>query len=89
MKVRKIPTRLCVGCKESYPKRDLMRIVKNKEGNIFFDTTGKQAGRGAYICKNKECFQKAIKNQGFDKAFKEKVAISLLEKVEDEIFSDS
>ena len=51
MKTKKIPMRMCLGCGEMKPKRELIRVVKSKEGDISLDLTGKKSGRGAYICK--------------------------------------
>ncbi|WP_138158940.1 RNase P modulator RnpM [Peptoniphilus catoniae] len=68
-KIRKIPMRKCLGCGESKPKKDLIRVVKNKENEIFLDTTGKKNGRGAYICFDKECLEKAIKSKAFNRSF--------------------
>ena len=53
---KKIPVRQCIGCREKKPKKELVRIVKDKEQNIFLDRTGKANGRGAYICDSAECF---------------------------------
>ena len=50
MKTKKIPMRMCLGCGEMKPKRELIRVVKSKEGDISLDLTGKKSGRGAYIC---------------------------------------
>ena len=58
MKTKKIPMRMCLGCGEMKPKRELIRVVKSKEGDISLDLTGKKSGRGAYICKSVECFGK-------------------------------
>jgi len=69
MKKRKIPQRVCLGCGETKNKRDLIRVVKSPEGEISLDLTGKKSGRGAYICNNPECLQKAIKARKFEKAF--------------------
>ena len=66
MKTKKIPLRMCLGCGEMKPKRDLIRVVKNKDGELFLDLTGKQNGRGAYICKSEECFLKAKKTRRFE-----------------------
>ena len=76
---RKIPMRRCIGCGESKEKRELIRIVRTKEGRIFTDATGKANGRGAYVCKNKACLEKAVKNKGLDRAFKEKVSADAYE----------
>ena len=61
MSTKKIPLRQCIGCIEMKPKKELIRVVKNKEGEISLDLIGKAAGRGAYLCNNPECLKKAIK----------------------------
>ncbi|WP_055079184.1 RNase P modulator RnpM [Lagierella massiliensis] len=63
MKTKKIPMRKCVACGQNKPKGEMLRIVKNKEEGIVIDTTGKKNGRGAYICKDLECLEKAKKNK--------------------------
>ncbi|RVU54175.1 RNase P modulator RnpM [Anaerosphaera multitolerans] len=68
-KIKKVPMRKCIGCGTNKPKKDLIRIVKNKEGEIFLDKTGKKNGRGAYICFNEECLEKAIKSKALNRAF--------------------
>lgn len=73
MKIKKTPTRKCVGCGENIVKKDLIRIVKNKEGEIFVDTTGKANGRGVYICNSVECFEKAKVNRELEKSLKSKI----------------
>ena len=60
MKVKKIPLRMCTGCMEMKPKKELIRVVKSQEGEVSVDLTGKKAGRGAYICKSIECLEKAF-----------------------------
>ena len=60
--MKKQPQRTCMGCNEKKDKKELIRIVKNKEGIISIDRTGKQEGRGAYICDNIECLEKVIKS---------------------------
>ena len=64
--MKKIPQRTCIGCKEKKEKRELIRIVKDKEGNITLDRTGRSNGRGAYICDNIQCLEKAIKTKDED-----------------------
>lgn len=61
MKVKKIPLRMCTGCMEMKPKKELIRVVKTPEGEVTVDLTGKKSGRGAYICRNIECLEKAFK----------------------------
>lgn len=72
--MKKIPLRRCLGCLESKPKKDLYRIVKTKEGEILLDKIGKLNGRGAYICKNKDCFDKAFKSKRIEKEFELKIS---------------
>ena len=68
MKTKKIPMRMCLGCNEMKPKREMIRVVKSKEGEISLDLTGRKSGRGAYICKSVECFQNARKARRFEKS---------------------
>ena len=56
--------RMCLGCQEMKPKKELIRVVKNKENEISIDFTGKKPGRGAYICRSLSCFEKARKGKG-------------------------
>lgn len=65
--MKKIPQRTCVGCREKKEKKELIRIVKNKEGEIAVDKTGKMQGRGAYICDNPDCLEKAIKSKALER----------------------
>lgn len=69
MKQKKIPLRMCLGCQEMKQKKELIRIVRDKDGNVSVDFTGKKSGRGAYICKNTACFEKARKGKRLQKAF--------------------
>jgi len=67
-KPRKIPLRMCVGCREMKPKKELLRAVRSPEGEVSLDPTGKKAGRGAYVCFNAECLKKALKQRQLDRA---------------------
>lgn len=69
MKKRKIPMRMCLGCNEMKPKKELIRIVKTPEGVLEFDPTSKKNGRGAYLCFQKDCLAKALKNKRIQKTF--------------------
>lgn len=71
--MKKIPQRTCLGCGETKPKQELIRIVKQSDENIFIDKTGKANGRGAYICNNVECLEKAIKSKRLEKNFETKI----------------
>ena len=69
MKKRKIPTRKCILTQEMFPKKELIRIVKNKEGEISVDVTGKKAGRGAYVISDLKVIEEAQKKQKLEKIF--------------------
>ena len=60
---KKVPLRKCLGCMSSFPKKDLIRVVKTPEDEVVLDLSGKKSGRGAYICKNSACLKKAIKSK--------------------------
>jgi hypothetical protein len=68
--VKKIPTRTCTGCRKVKNKKELIRVVRDKEGDVFVDVTGRQNGRGAYICPDEKCLEKAVKNKGLEKTLK-------------------
>lgn len=85
MKTRKIPMRKCIGCMESFPKKELCRIVKNKENEIQLDMTGKLNGRGTYICKKTECLDKAIKTKRLSKSLEAEIPEEIYEAIRSEI----
>ncbi len=74
---KKIPMRQCVGCGEMKGKKEMFRILKTENDEIVLDTTGKLNGRGAYICKNRDCFLAARKSKGLDRSFKRAVSPSV------------
>lgn len=82
MAERKIPLRKCVGCCEMKPKKELVRIVKSPEGEISLDITGKKNGRGAYICNNSECFNKARKAKRLEKALDTQIPENVYDDIE-------
>lgn len=86
-KQKKIPQRKCIACQERDSKKGLIRIVKNKEGQIFLDPSGKASGRGAYICKDVECLKKAIKTKALNKSFKIEVPNEVYENLLKELES--
>lgn len=69
-RVKKVPMRQCVGCMEMKNKKEMLRVLKTTEEEIILDSTGKKNGRGAYMCKTKECFEKAYKNKGLERSLK-------------------
>lgn len=85
MKQKKIPLRMCLGCKEMKPKRELIRVVKNNEGEINIDLVGKKPGRGAYICKNVECLEQAIKAKRLEKAFETTIDVEIYNNLKNQL----
>lgn len=81
MQAKKTPERMCIVCRTMYTKDHLIRVVKNKEGNYLFDTTHKNDGRGAYICKNEECITKCFKKKLLNKAFKANISEEIYAKL--------
>ena len=88
MKQKKIPLRKCLGCGEQFDKRELVRVVRSPEGEISLDLTGKKSGRGAYICKNASCLQKARKQKRIERAFECVIPDSVYEQMERELESE-
>ncbi len=78
-KVRKIPQRMCVGCREMKNKRDLIRVVRTPEGNIELDPTGKRSGRGAYLCPKIDCLNQAVKGKRLQKALEHDISNEILD----------
>lgn len=77
--LKKQPQRTCMGCNEKKDKKDLIRIVKNKENEISIDRTGKADGRGAYICDDIKCLEKVIKSKRLEKIFDYKISDEIYE----------
>lgn len=84
-KTRKLPQRMCVGCRQMKNKKELVRIVRTPEGGIEIDRTGKRAGRGAYICPDQECLAQAVKGKRLQKALEKEIPGEILERVRQEI----
>ena len=68
MKPKKTPMRMCVGCREMKPKRELIRVVRSPDGVVSLDPVGKKPGRGAYVCRDVECLRKARKSRALERA---------------------
>ena len=85
MKTKKIPMRMCIGCGEMKPKKELIRIVKSKEGEISLDLTGKKSGRGAYICNDLKCLQKARKSRKLERSFSCMISNEIYDAMESEL----
>ena len=78
---KKKPERTCMACNEQKEKKELLRIVKSKDGVIEVDLTGKKNGRGAYICKNEECLNKIIKTKKLERIFEKEINSSIYESI--------
>lgn len=88
MKQKKIPLRKCLGCGESKPKKDLVRVVRSAEGEVSLDLTGKKSGRGAYICHNISCLQKAKKAKRIERALECAIPENVYDSMESELKND-
>lgn len=86
MAVKKIPIRTCIACKTERAKKELIRIVKNKEDVFSVDRHGKASGRGAYVCDNAECMNKIIKNKLLNRAFSMEIPADVYETIRGEFF---
>lgn len=82
MQGKKKPARQCIGCREVREKKELIRIVKTPEGKFCIDRTGRQNGRGAYLCDNSECFAKARKTDALSRSFRIRVPDTTYEELE-------
>ena len=100
MKQKKVPMRKCTGCNEMKEKRELIRVVKGPDvkdddgnviaqGEISLDLTGRKSGRGAYVCRNLSCFEKARKARRFEKSFACKIPDEIYDQMENEILSQN
>lgn len=77
--LKKVPIRTCIGCNEAKPKRELIRVVKTAEGDVSIDFTGRANGRGAYICNNVDCLEKAVKTRRLSRAFSMQIDMQIYE----------
>jgi uncharacterized protein len=85
MKQKKIPLRMCLGCKEMKPKKELIRVVRNNEGEINIDLVGKKPGRGAYICRSVDCLENAIKAKRLEKAFETAIDVEIYNNLKNQL----
>lgn len=82
--MKKQPIRMCIACRNAYEKKQMLRIVKDKEGNISLDFTGKKAGRGAYICDNLQCIEKCVKNRLLNRNFGQEIAAEVYDAIKEQ-----
>lgn len=85
---RKAPERTCVGCREKKEKKMLARIVRRPDGSIVYDSTGRQNGRGAYLCRRLECLKKAEKTRSLERALGVEIPEEVYRKLEQEVTAD-
>ena len=88
MHQKKIPMRMCTGCGQMKPKKELVRVVKSPEGEISLDLTGKKPGRGAYVCRSADCLKAARKARRLERAFSCQISAELYERMEEELRRD-
>lgn len=85
MKQKKIPMRMCVGCREMKPKKELIRVVRSPEGDVMLDRTGKAAGRGAYVCPNSACLEKARKAKTLERTLEASIEPAVYDQLAKEL----
>ncbi len=81
--------RMCLGCNEMKPKKEMIRVVRSAEGEISLDFTGKKSGRGAYICKSTGCLESARKARRFEKSFSCRIEDSVYKEMEHELTAEN
>ena len=84
-KPKKIPMRMCVGCRQMKPKKELLRVVRSPEGEVSLDPTGKKPGRGAYVCYSVECLKKARKSRALERALEISIPAEVYDAMEAEL----
>ena len=82
---KKIPMRMCTGCRVHKPKKELIRVVKSPDGEISIDFHGKKSGRGAYVCNDISCLEKAIKTRQLERAFSCAIPAEIVEKLREKL----
>ena len=86
--MKKIPLRMCTGCGEMKPKKELVRVVRSKEGEISLDLTGRKAGRGAYVCRGLDCLKKARKARRIERSLDCQIPDEVYDAMEKEMAED-
>ena len=86
--MKKIPLRMCTGCGEMKPKKELVRVVRSKEGEISLDLTGRKAGRDAYVCRSLDCLKKARKTRRIERSLDCQIPDEVYDAMEKEMAED-
>ena len=81
----KVPMRKCVGCNEMKPKKELVRVLRQVDGEVIIDTTGKANGRGAYLCKDEACLARAVKTKALERSLKSPISPEVFERLREEL----
>ena len=82
---KKIPMRMCVGCREMKPKKELLRVVRSPEGEVSIDPGGKKSGRGAYVCPEDACLNRAVKQRQLERALERAISPEVFEQLRRQI----
>ena len=82
---KKIPLRQCVGCREMKPKKELIRVVRSPEGDVSLDFKGKLPGRGAYVCRDAQCLERAIRQKGLERSFQAAIPAEVYDSLRKEL----
>ena len=85
MHQKKVPLRMCTGCGEMKPKKELVRVVRSPQGEVSLDLSGRAPWRGAYVCRNVECLKKARKAHRFERAFSCQIPEAVYDRMEEEM----
>ena len=85
MQTKKLPVRMCSGCGEHFPKKELVRVVRSPEGELSMDLTGRKPGRGAYLCPKVECLRKARKAKRLERSLTCQIPEEVYTRLEEEI----
>lgn len=85
---KRVPLRKCLGCMSSFPKKDLVRVLKTPEGEVILDLSGKKSGRGAYICKNSACLKKALKSKRIQNNLGIEIPDEIISQLEKELLAN-
>jgi predicted RNA-binding protein YlxR (DUF448 family) len=83
-----MPMRMCAGCGEMKPKKELVRVVKSPEGEVSLDLTGRKPGRGVYVCRSAACLKSARKARRFEKALSCKIPDEVYDCMEEELLGN-
>lgn len=83
--IRKTPQRMCIGCRQMKDKKELVRVIRTPEGSAEMDPTGRKNGRGAYLCRDAGCLEKAVRSRALERALKTEITAELLENLRKEL----